>query len=231
MSNPDITNDITRWRTVEEGQFFERKSAIDRSGGRPKQRKAADIARDVAETLSAMANADGGELVVGIEDDGTVTGDQKRVLAYAHAHGDRFTSREYQKVIGTDIYGASTAIKDMIRKGIADLPVKRGKVYTVREPLHATAEMPLGLVKLLPFLQRSGRLSNKDARRIFALNRIAIGRILRELVATEWLMSTGKKGVGAFYRPGPRLLNQSPIVSQTRESDSMGPETDSMKRT
>ena len=29
---------------------------------------------DVAETLAAMANADGGELVVGIENDGTVTG-------------------------------------------------------------------------------------------------------------------------------------------------------------
>jgi len=52
--------EIARWSAAEEGQFFERKSAMDRSGSRAKQRKAADIARDVAETLAAMANADGG---------------------------------------------------------------------------------------------------------------------------------------------------------------------------
>jgi ATP-dependent DNA helicase RecG len=67
-------SDIQRWQGAEEGQFFERKSAFDRVPGRPKQRKAADIARDIAETLSAMANAHGGGLVIGIEGDGTVTG-------------------------------------------------------------------------------------------------------------------------------------------------------------
>lgn len=67
-------DDITRWSTLPEGQFFERKSAYDRSGTRGKQRKVADIAWDIVETLSAMANADGGELVVGMEDDGRVTG-------------------------------------------------------------------------------------------------------------------------------------------------------------
>jgi ATP-dependent DNA helicase RecG len=72
--NAPALNDIARWQAAEEGQFFERKSAWDRSGPRPKPRKAADIARDIAETLCAMANADGGELVVGIEDGGTATG-------------------------------------------------------------------------------------------------------------------------------------------------------------
>ena len=64
-------SDIQRWQGAEEGQFFERKSAFDRVPGRPKQRKAADI----VETLSTMANADGGELVIGIESDGTLTED------------------------------------------------------------------------------------------------------------------------------------------------------------
>lgn len=62
------------WRTLPEGQFFERKSAWDRSDASVQRRRATDIARDVAETLSAMANADGGELVIGIEDNGNVTG-------------------------------------------------------------------------------------------------------------------------------------------------------------
>src|SRR5688572_21711976 len=61
-------------RTREEGQFLERKGYYDRSDGKVKRRNARDVADDVAETLMAMANADGGTLVIGIEDDGTVTG-------------------------------------------------------------------------------------------------------------------------------------------------------------
>ncbi len=42
----------------QEGQFFERKSCFDRLKG--KLRPVRAVARDVAETLAAMANADGG---------------------------------------------------------------------------------------------------------------------------------------------------------------------------
>lgn len=159
-----------------------------------------------------------------------LSGDQKRMLAYAHAHDDRFTSREYQKVIETDIYGASNAIKDMIRKGVAILPAKRGKVYQIREPLHATSEMPEMLLDLLPRLQKTGVLRNQDVRKIFSSNRIAAGRLLRSLVDAEWLEGTGRRGAGAAYRPGKRLLNQSPIAPETRETDAISRETDAMKR-
>lgn len=57
-----------------EGQFLERKSCYGRSGERVRRRDVRSVARDIAETLSAMANADGGTLVVGVEDDGTPTG-------------------------------------------------------------------------------------------------------------------------------------------------------------
>jgi hypothetical protein len=63
--------DILGWILHQtEGQFFERKSCFDRSGAKTKLRPAKDVAKDIVETLSAMANADGGTLVVGIEDDG-----------------------------------------------------------------------------------------------------------------------------------------------------------------
>jgi len=72
----------------QEGQFFERKSCYDRSQGKAKLRPVRDVARDVAETLAAMANADGGALVLGIEDDGTISGadapeDRLRILRSA----------------------------------------------------------------------------------------------------------------------------------------------------
>ena len=50
-----------RWKWIlrhPEGQFFERKSCYERSGGRVRRRNARSVARDIAETLSAMANAD-----------------------------------------------------------------------------------------------------------------------------------------------------------------------------
>jgi predicted HTH transcriptional regulator len=158
-----------------------------------------------------------------------LSGEQKRMLAYAHAHGDQFTSREYQRVIETDIYGASSAIKDMIRKGVVVLPAKHGKVYQVREPLRARPEMPESLCRLLSRLQKTGTLRNQDVRKILHLNRIAAGRLLRELVDNEWLEGTGRRGTGAVYRPGMRLLHQSPIAPETQETDAMSRETDAMK--
>jgi ATP-dependent DNA helicase RecG len=57
-----------------ESHFREFKSAIDRSTQPPKPREVKSVCRDIAETLIAFANADGGELFVGVEDDGSVSG-------------------------------------------------------------------------------------------------------------------------------------------------------------
>lgn len=57
-----------------ESQFREFKSALEGVPGSKKAREWRSVARDIAETLVAFANADGGELLVGVEDDGTVTG-------------------------------------------------------------------------------------------------------------------------------------------------------------
>ena len=57
-----------------ESHFREFKSATDRSSDPPKRREVKLVSRDIAETLVAFANADGGELYVGVEDDGSVSG-------------------------------------------------------------------------------------------------------------------------------------------------------------
>ena len=61
ISKIDPTLSIDKLRTMAESQFFDRKS------GRL-------AANDLAVQLSAFANASGGLVVVGIEDDGRVTG-------------------------------------------------------------------------------------------------------------------------------------------------------------
>jgi ATP-dependent DNA helicase RecG len=57
-----------------ESHFREFKSALEGPADRKRLRKAARVAADIAEALVAFANADGGELIIGVEDDGRVTG-------------------------------------------------------------------------------------------------------------------------------------------------------------
>ncbi|OXI66686.1 hypothetical protein CFB81_18270 [Burkholderia sp. AU28863] len=57
-----------------ESHFREFKSALDGRPGEKKKRPIKEIATDIAQTLVAFANADGGELLVGVEDNGEITG-------------------------------------------------------------------------------------------------------------------------------------------------------------
>lgn len=60
--------------TRKEGQFIEFKSLWDRSKGKPRVLKRRQARDTVAEHVAAFANADGGTLILGVEDDGQVTG-------------------------------------------------------------------------------------------------------------------------------------------------------------
>jgi ATP-dependent DNA helicase RecG len=63
-------------KTIElrESQFREFKSALHGEPGKKRPRDIGAVAKDISETLVAFANADGGELLVGVEDDGAITG-------------------------------------------------------------------------------------------------------------------------------------------------------------
>ncbi|MCM0080831.1 putative DNA binding domain-containing protein [Geomonas sp. Red32] len=63
-------------RTIElsESQFREFKSAWEGHPDNKKPRDSKSVAKDISETLVSFANAEGGELLIGVEDDGTVTG-------------------------------------------------------------------------------------------------------------------------------------------------------------
>jgi ATP-dependent DNA helicase RecG len=59
---------------VGESDFREFKSALEGRPGNKKPRLVKKICEDIAEALVAFANTDGGELIIGVEDDTTVTG-------------------------------------------------------------------------------------------------------------------------------------------------------------
>jgi ATP-dependent DNA helicase RecG len=83
-----MTERLSTAIALRESHFREFKSAIDRSSGRHRPRDLKDLCRDIAETLVSFANADGGELFVGLEDDGTVSGvphDEDHIVAMSNA--------------------------------------------------------------------------------------------------------------------------------------------------
>ena len=75
MSTPLFTEaELRDLVSRDEGQFLEFKSTWDRSGDGPKQVKRRAVRDAIAEAVAAFANADGGLLLVGVEDDGSPTG-------------------------------------------------------------------------------------------------------------------------------------------------------------
>ena len=60
--------------TLGESHFREFKSALEGPINARRPRATKDICDDIANTLVAFANADGGELIVGVEDNGEVSG-------------------------------------------------------------------------------------------------------------------------------------------------------------
>lgn len=98
MSEPlNIVEQITIACSLAEGQFREFKSAYSGPPGSKVARSTRDICRDVSEALVAFANADGGELLIGVEDDGEVTGvnllseeaiESIRKAPQSHVHSD-----------------------------------------------------------------------------------------------------------------------------------------------
>ncbi len=137
-----------------------------------------------------------------------LTLEQKRLLAMSHAQGGRFTSRECQKLTGSDIYGSSNLIKDLIRKGVARSTEKGSRVYQIVEPLRAKPEMPEELVRLLPLLRKKGFIANEDIRQGLKISEQAARRLAGNLCDMGWLSSRGKKR-WKRYGLGPRSINQS----------------------
>lgn len=63
-----------RYQNEPEGQFLERKSCFNKRAKTPKPLPLKKVSVEIAETLVAFANADGGELVAGLDDDGVPSG-------------------------------------------------------------------------------------------------------------------------------------------------------------
>ena len=92
-----------------ESQFREFKSVFEGREGSKQHRNTQDILKDISHTLVGFANAEGGELYVGVEDDGHVSGlhmDQAKILEIMK-NCDQFVHKK-------------TPIKNIVKKLIID---------------------------------------------------------------------------------------------------------------
>ena len=121
LTQERLKNDLT----LGESPFREFKSALH-GPDRKSPRKVSLVAKDIAETLVAFANADGGTLIVGAEDDGTISGipySEDRVEALrnapkSHVHPD------------TPLSGVRTHLAPMEGKTVLVFSVQKGTQYT-----------------------------------------------------------------------------------------------------
>ena len=72
----ELRFDITPFLDQDEGQHFDRKSLYEGEDGAKRSRNRRAVRDQVAEYVAGFANAEGGVLILGIEDDRTITGHQ-----------------------------------------------------------------------------------------------------------------------------------------------------------
>lgn len=123
-----------------------------------------------------------------------LSGNQKRLLAYAREHDSTFTNRAYQQLTHVDPYTASRDIRELIRKGVVRLPHRRGRVYQLSTVLFSQPlEKPAEYVVLEPMLHERGSVRNRDIREALGVSLSQATRVARNLVELGWLRPSGER--------------------------------------
>lgn len=89
LSTPELQTILSRG----EGQFVEYKSAWDHGTASPKRLRKRALRDKIADVVAAFANADGGLLLVGVDDDGTATGH-----GYSNEHVEEFFAVPHRRL-------------------------------------------------------------------------------------------------------------------------------------
>jgi ATP-dependent DNA helicase RecG len=110
---------------IGESHYREFKSALEGPPGNKKPRELKEVCDDIAKTLVAFANADGGELFIGIEDDNSVTGlqyQEDKTVQILKAH-ENYILKE------TPLPVKKASLIDYNGKKVAYFSVEKGSRY------------------------------------------------------------------------------------------------------
>ena len=226
--NPRLTRVLTEWGYMrEQGEGIPRMfEAMESEGLYPPELK---LEADVIFTV-VLRNAPvyGPETARWLKqfEPLALSGNQKRLLAYAREHDGAFTSRAYQRLVSVDLYTASRDIKDLIRKDVVRLTKKGGRVYRVSEPAaQMPSEIPNELQMLEPLLREKGYIKNKDIRRQLGVSRLQATRIAQRLVDQGFLDKEGQRR-WTRYVPTQKAYESLSLGYESASRASMHNETD-----
>jgi hypothetical protein len=120
-------------------------------------------------------------------------------------------------------------IKDLVQKGAVRSQSKGSRLYEVVLPFQPRKDMLPQLLRILPLLTQQGHVRNQDLQSALGFTRITATRTLKEWVAEDWLSMPVKRGQGALYGPGSRLLHHAQIPSEITEPAAIEADTDAIK--
>jgi len=110
---------------IGENHYREFKSGLEGPPGEKKPREVKSVCDDIAKTLVAFANADGGELFVGIEDDNTITG-----LSYSEDKISQVLKAHENNILkDTPLPIKKVSLVDYNGKKLAYFSVEKGTKY------------------------------------------------------------------------------------------------------
>lgn len=197
-----------------EGQFLELKGTWSYEGDQPKRLPRAVVRATVAEVVAAFANADGGTLVVGVEDDGTATGhassteDIEHLIAVAQRRLRSPLSCDHQLL---DLDGEEVLVLEVGRAPRAVMVDGNGFPYRTGDQVIAESEERINALKdeyqQRGFEQRLADATPED----IDLNLLPAGS--RE---PTWLAARGlvmpRHGTSAVTNAAVLLAGAQPIV-------------------
>jgi len=134
-----------------------------------------------------------------------LTDAQQRVLAYGRLHGYRFTLGHFAKLTEVNLYAASEAVDDLVRKGVVRILKKGSEFYRILEPLYVASDVPNFLI---PRLQNKGWLANRHVRRGLGVRRHTARKLLRLWCGEMWVAKQWKSAQ-TVYVPGERFEKKS----------------------
>lgn len=203
---------------LRESHFREFKSAYEGRPDSKRPRRIVEVCRDVAEALVAFANADGGDLIIGVEDDGTITGvpysyeDIATILEAPKTHVYQNTQLPIQMATSLEIDGYKVLFLS-VDKGFSEIyQLSDGRC--VRR--YGTSTMPASVDKILFDRQESrsrgydsefvdsAQVSDLDFKLLIEMSE----RYLKGISPEKYLQQIGL----AEYSPGGLRLKRASLL-------------------
>jgi len=197
----------------EEGQYLEFKSLWDRGGESPVPVPRRRVRDWIAEYTAAFANADGGTILLGVEDDGTPSGHDypekevdkflavasKRLRSAVEVREQRVTL-DGEKLVLIQVPSAPQAV--MVEGN--GFPYRTGD-RVIREP-QEIINLDLKTPQRRVLLAEPEGFTNESYRKLNQVDRDQAYREIQELVLQGVVLPAESSGRGAVYRTSPDLL-------------------------